>query len=73
MYRYRIRGEGFEFDHEEEDYPLREGDIVTRDGETARFKVTRITKEARSMFGFSLPLIAANGSAEAERFTALGW
>jgi hypothetical protein len=70
MYRYKIRGEGFEFEHEESSKPLQAGTIIRPHGQGPfEYRVTRIEKEARSVFGFSPPLNVTRGIAQAERFT----
>jgi len=69
MYRYKIRGEGFEFDYAEESrMRLREGSIVKPGEGPDQFEVTRITKEPRAVFGFSAPLLSSRGEAEAKPF-----
>jgi hypothetical protein len=69
MYRYRIQGEGFEFDHEEDSYPLTAGDIITRGDGPERYKVVRVRKEARS--GPRFTPLNSRGVVEAEKFVPL--
>jgi hypothetical protein len=71
MYRYRIQGEGFEFEHEEDSYPLRAGDIITRGNGPERYKVVRVRKEARSAYRFTPPFLNSRGVVEAEKFVPL--
>ena len=71
MYRYRIQGDGFEFEHEEDSYPLRAGDIITRGDGPERYKVVRVRKEARSGYRLTPRFLNSRGVVEAEKFVPL--
>lgn len=69
MYRYTIRGAGFQFDHQERSgRKLHPGSIVRARQGPDEFRITRIVKEPLPVLGSVLPLRAAAGIADAERF-----
>lgn len=72
-YRYRITGQGFEFEHvEESGLKLRVGSVVKQPLGPGEYRVTKIVKEPRAVFGFSAPLLSSRGIAEAEPFVRAG-
>jgi hypothetical protein len=69
MYRYKVSGAGFEFEHKEESgRRLQAGDVIRSGQGPDEYKVLRITKEPSAVFGSTLPLLSSRGVAEAERF-----